>query len=619
MCGIAGYFLDEAPKEPSVLEKMTRTLAHRGPDGEGFFRESGTGLGHRRLSIIDLEGGAQPIFNEDGSVAVIFNGEIYNFKALRARLEEKGHRFKTRSDTEVIVHLYEDEGESFLPKLNGIFAFALYDRKRGTLLLARDPLGVKPLYYAKVSGGIVFGSELKAILAFPGFDNSPDLEALASFLTCEYVPAPLTAYKSASKLLPGHLLLASHGGIQTKSYWQWKLPVALPAGSSARAELLRDTVFEAVKGQLVSDVPLGLFLSGGVDSSVVAACMKRAGGEVRSFSIGFEDPSFDESVYAREAANHLGLTHNEQLFTERELVAEVPHLLASLDEPFADPSVFPTALLSRFTRQQVTVALGGDGGDELFAGYPTYWVHSRYGLYRALWGPARRAALTLADRLLPVSHANLTLPYKLRKFRDGAELEMPGRHLAWLGAWPPGAIARLMPELKPGPATAPVDWMPSAPANDPVTKAQWLDLHTYLLEDILAKVDRATMMASLEARVPLLDPAVVRLAFSLAPEERLKGRRGKHLLKEAFARDFPPGFLDRPKKGFGIPMARWLCGPLKPFAEELLSGDVLGRVPFLDPKEPRRLWHEHLAMKADHRKPLWTILCLLEWWRRHER
>lgn len=616
MCGIAGYFLNEPPKEPTVLEKMTGTLAHRGPDGEGFFRDGGTGFGHRRLSIIDVQGGAQPIFNEDDSVVVILNGEIYNFKELRVNLEEKGHRFKTLSDTEVIVHLYEDEGENFLPKLNGIFAFALYDRKKRMLLLARDPLGVKPLYYARVSSGVVFGSELKAIFAFPGFDKSPDLEALASFLTCEYVPAPLTAYKSASKLLPGHSLLASHSGIQTKSYWRWELPEELPQGPKARAELLRERVYVAVSSQLVSDVPLGLFLSGGVDSSIVAACMKRAGGEVRSFSIGFEDPSFDESVYAREAAKHLCLTHNEQLFTERELISEVPGVMASLDEPFADPSIFPTALLSRFTRRQVTVALGGDGGDELFAGYPTYWVHSRYGLYKALWGPARRAALTLADRLLPVSHANLTLPYKLRKFRDGAELQMPDRHLAWLGAWPPGAIARLMPELKPRPTTAPVAWIPPAPAHDPVTEAQWLDLHTYLLEDILAKVDRASMMASLEARVPLLDPTVVRLAFSLAPDERLKGKRGKHLLKEAFARDFPPGFLDRPKKGFGIPMARWLCGPLKPFAEELLSDDALERVPFLDPAEPRRLWREHLAMKADHRKPLWTILCLLEWWRR---
>ncbi len=616
MCGIAGYFLNSAPEKDAVLERMTGSLSHRGPDGEGFFREEGVGLGHRRLSIIDVEGGAQPIFNEDRSVVVIFNGEIYNFKMLRDSLEEKGHKFRTHTDTEVLVHLYEEEGERFLPKLNGIFAFALYDRRRKKLILARDPLGVKPLYYGKVNGGIIFGSELKALLAFPGFSRQPDLQAISSFLACEYVPAPLTAYESAKKLLPGHLLAVSGGRAETRRYWHWAIPEALPGRAEERAELLRERIFQSVRGQLISDVPLGLFLSGGVDSSVVAACMKRAGGEVRSFSIGFEDPSFDESRFAKEAALHLGLSHNEHLFAEKELLGEVPRVLSLLDEPFADPSVFPTALLSRFTRGQVTVALGGDGGDELFAGYPTYWVHNRYGFFEAVWGPAGRGALALADKMLPVSHANLTLPYKLRKFRDGAGLAMPNRHFAWLGAWTPEAIRRLMPGFDPPDTSAPVGWIPPSPQNDAVTEAQWLDLHTYLLEDILAKVDRASMMASLEARVPLLDPAIVSLAFSLKPGERLKGKRGKHLLKEAFARDFPKGFLDRPKKGFGIPMARWLCGPLKPFADDLLSDDVLGRVPFLDPAEPRRLWREHLAMKADHRKPLWTMLALLDWWQR---
>ncbi len=614
MCGIAGFSLRGAA-DRTALAAMTATLAHRGPDGEGFFVAAGVGLGHRRLSILDIEGGAQPMTNETGSVTVVYNGEIYNYLELRSELQARGHVFKTRSDTEVLVHLYEEEGEAFPARLNGIFAFALYDRERRVLLLARDPVGVKPLYYADVPGGVLFASELKALRAHPAFPGELDLDALKAYLTCEYVPAPLSIYRRARKLLPGHLLTIGPEGAKLKRYWSWDIPESPDFSKEAAAERLRAEVQRSVEGQLISDVPLGVFLSGGVDSSIVAACMTAAGGSVESFSIGFEDPSFDESAYARAAAEHLGCNHHEHAFSERELLDEVPRVLGMLDEPFADPSVFPTALLSRFARERVTVALGGDGGDELFAGYPTYWVHRRYGLYRTMPGFLRRAGLGLADRILPVSHANLTLPFKLRKFRDGAEHAMPLRQHLWLGAWTPERLARLMPGHA-SPADMPGAWIPPAPSSDPVTDAQWLDFHTYLLEDILAKVDRASMMASLEARVPLLDPGVVRMAFSMPWSWKLDGRAGKAVFREAFARDFPTGHFDRPKKGFGIPIARWLTGPLKPFAEELLSDGVLGALSFMDPAEPRRMWREHLAMKADHRKPLWSLLCFLDWWRR---
>lgn len=614
MCGIAGFRL-QTSEDQSLLEAMTATLVHRGPDGEGFDCRGGIGLGHRRLAIVDLATGDQPMANEDGNVLVIFNGEIYNHLELRAELEAKGHRFATRSDTEVLVHLYEEEGEGFPARLNGIFAFALVDRARDRLLLARDPVGVKPLYYATVQGGILFGSELKALTACPFFPRDLDLDALRAYLTCEYVPAPFSIYRAARKLLPGHILVSEPGATRIERYWDWALPGQIPASFEEASERLRETIFRSVRGQLMSDVPLGVFLSGGVDSSVVAACMARAGGRVESFSIGFEDPSFDESAFARQAAGHLGCEHHEHPFSEAELVGEVPRVLAHLDEPFADPSVFPTALLSRFARERVTVALGGDGGDELFAGYPTYWVHRAYRRYALAPGFLRRAALGFADRLLPVSHANLTFPYKLRKFRDGAEEAMPLRHHLWLGAFTPAQLAELMPQVQ-SPFDLGGGWIPAPPSPDPVTSAQWLDFHTYLAEDILAKVDRASMMASLEARVPLLDPEVVRLALSLPLRWKLRGRKGKIIFKAAFEQDLPPGFLDRPKKGFGIPMARWLCGPLKPMAEELLSDDVLGRAPFFAPDLPRRLWREHLERRADHRKPLWTLLCFLEWWRR---
>ncbi len=614
MCGIAGFRL-RTPADPRLLAAMTRVLAHRGPDGDGYFTEGGVGLGHRRLAIVDLVTGAQPMANENGRVVVVFNGEIYNHLELRARLEAKGHRFATRSDTEVLVHLYEEEGPDFPARLNGIFAFALHDREKDLLLLARDPVGVKPLYYADLPQGLLFGSELKALTAHPAFPRDLDMEALRAYFLCEYVPGAYSVYAKARKLLPGHLLLSTPEGTTVRPYWSWQPLPEAPTSFAEAAERLRAELMRSVRGQLMSDVPLGVFLSGGVDSSVVAACMARAGGRVESFTIGFEDPSFDESAHARRVAEHLGCSHHEHRFSERELLQEVPRVLGMLDEPFADPSILPTALLSRFTRERVTVALGGDGGDELFAGYPTYWVHRDFGRYLAVPGPLRRSILALADALLPVSHANLTFSYKLRKFRDGAEEPMPVRHHAWMGAFPPGGLSRLFRDGAPAVDTG-GGWMPPPPRQDPVTAAQWLDAHTYLMEDILAKVDRASMMASLEARVPLLDPEVFRLAFSLPPQWKLRGRSGKAVLKAAFRDLLPPGHLDRPKKGFGIPVARWLCGPLRPFAEELLSDAVLGRVPFLDSGEPRRLWREHLSRKADHRKPLWTILCFLDWYRR---
>lgn len=614
MCGIAGFLLSGRPPE-GALEAMTRALTHRGPDGEGFFLEGGAGLGHRRLSIIDLEGGAQPMGNEDGAVQVVFNGEIYNFRELAAGLAARGHRLATHSDTEVLCHLYEEEGEAFLPRLEGIFAFALYDRRRGRLLLARDPVGVKPLYYAPVPGGLLFGSELKALLAWPGFDRAHDPGALALFLTCEYLPAPLTAFRAARKLPPGHLLLCDGAGTTVQRYWHWCPESAPPGGARGAAERARELVERAVRSQLVSDVPLGVFLSGGVDSTCVAAAMTGAGAQARSFAIGFDDPAFDEAPFAREAAAALGSRHADRGFTEAELLAEVPRLLDHLDEPLADPSIFPTALLARFARGEVTVALGGDGGDELFAGYPTYWVHRDYRRYAAVPGPLRRGALALTDALLPVTQSGLTFAYKLRKFRDGAERPMPWRHLAWMGAWRPEAAGALL-EGAGGALEEALAWVPEPPSDDPVTAAQWLDFHTYLPEDILAKVDRATMLASLEARVPLLDPALVSFAFGLPPGLRLKGRRGKLPLREAFGPRLPQGFFERPKRGFGIPLSRWLCGPLRPFAEELLSPEAARAVPFLDPAPARRLFAEHLAGRADHRKPLWAHLCLAHWARR---
>jgi len=374
MCGFVGYAFEGNPPG-GLLERMNATIRHRGPDGEGFFREGGIGLGHRRLAVIDVEGGRQPLYNEDESVVVVYNGEIYNFQELRGRLEDRGHRFATNTDTEVLVHLYEEEGESFLPRLNGIFAFALYDRKRRLLMLARDPVGVKPLYYGIVDGGVLFGSELKALAACERFSRKIDPEALSAYLTLEYVPNPMSLYRDARKLLPGHALILEGLRERVFRYWDWP-PIEPFAGDYDSAqEALRDAVRTSVREQMISDVPLGVFLSGGVDSSVVADSAVAAGGDVQTYSIGFEEPSFDESGFARRTAEHLETVHGDRLFSERELLEGLPGILASMDEPLADPSLLPSALLSAFARESITVALGGDGGDELFAGYPTYWVH----------------------------------------------------------------------------------------------------------------------------------------------------------------------------------------------------------------------------------------------------
>ena len=610
MCGIAGCYLkDKADRED--LLGMTRRLVHRGPDGEGIFVEDGVGLGHRRLSIIDLKTGDQPMASEDGSVVVVFNGEIYNFRELRKDLEGGGHRFATSSDTEVLVHLYEEHGELFAERLNGIFAFALYDRKRKVVVLGRDPLGVKPLYYASAPDGLLFGSEPKALLKHRGFMPETDLGAAATYLQMEYYPAPLTPFREMKKLLPGHVLIArSPSDIGIRRYHSWKFDDLSGVPEEEIAVMIRRKVTESVSSQLASDVPLGVFLSGGVDSACVAAAMKASGAEVRSFSIGFEDKDFDESGHAKKAALHLGTDHSERTFSEKELLDRFDPVLSDMDEPLADPSVFPTAILSRFARQKVTVALGGDGGDELFCGYPTYAVHKYFRLFELTPRFISSTALKAADAILPVTDGNLTFSYKLRKFMDGADKPMPERHFAWMGAFNREKLSRLMPDA--GPDFSPLSWMPPSPRGDRVTTAEWLDLHTYLMEDVLQKVDRMSMMSSLEVRVPLLDPSVVRLAFSIPPRSKMPGARFKFLLKKAFERDLPEGYFNRPKKGFAIPISRWLRGPLK---ERALDAFSSGIPPFMDRGFAEKLLAEHLSGKRDNRKPIWSLFVFLNWYR----
>lgn len=614
MCGIAGIYTPGRPVERAVLERMNAALIHRGPDAEGFLVEGDLGLAMRRLSIIDLAGGAQPMGNEDGSVQVVFNGEIFNFQELRAELEGAGHTFRTRSDTEVLVHAYELWGDAMAARLSGMYAFALWDRGRRRLVLARDKLGKKPLYLAEIDGGWAFASEARALLAHPGVTRTLDRGALIRYLVSEYVPSPHAIYARMRKLPPAGMLVFE-GGRPGSVRTTWRLPAVPFRGSGAREEF--DALLKrAVRRRLVSDVPVGVFLSGGIDSGCVAAEVRDAAPEVHSFSIGFSDPAFDESEAAAETARHLGLTHHAQRFDPAAMQALIPDLFRRLDEPFADGSILPTYLLSRFTRESVTVALSGDGGDELFAGYPTYvadaWARRLMGMPRALVEAGRWAA----DRL-PVSHGYFSLGFKARQFFRGFTPDAPWRQHRWHCAFTPEELLELLPWPE---EVARVQDEIDDEIRDPepclggsVDETFHYYLRTYLTDDILFKVDRASMAASLEVRSPLLDDELVEFVHSLPPSMKLVGSTGKVLLREAFAGRLPPEVFTRPKQGFAVPMGRWLAGDLLPMARDLLSPARLGPQGILNPGPVERLLNEHAAGRADHRKKLWTLLALQLW------
>ncbi len=623
MCGIAGYMnADPAQRaDAGLLKRMTDTIVHRGPDDEGFFVSGPVALGVRRLAIIDLVTGGQPIGNEDGTVHVVFNGEIYNYRELREELLAKGHRFTTQSDTEVLVHLYEEEGDAFVGRLNAMAALALWDGPRRRLLLARDRMGKKPLHYALGPGGLVFGSELKVLLEHPAVTRSVDFPAMARYLLHEYVPTPHSIFTGVAKLRPGHIGIYEGGRFTERPYWD--LPAVAsdaPKTQDEARERIRATLLDSVRRRLMSDVPLGVFLSGGLDSSSVVACMARAApGKVRTFSIAFEESSFDESSHFRRVASHFGAIHTERTLTAATLLDLLGPLADILDEPFADPSILPTYLLSRFTREHVTVALGGEGGDELLAGYPTYQAHRLAAWYERLPRAVRAGAIEPLVRRLPVSRRNISLDFKARRFIAGAGLPPEIRNQVWLGSrTAEEARALLRRDLRE--MIEPIDLYDecrrhyaAAPASDTLGKLLYVDLKMYLHDGILAKVDRAGMACSLEVRAPLLDYRFVELVASMPSSWKLRGMTTKHIFKQAMEPWLPPGIARRPKKGFGIPVADWLRGALRPLMLDLLSDARLRAQGFLEPAAVQRLVSEHLSGRADHRKPLWTLLMLQLW------
>jgi asparagine synthase (glutamine-hydrolysing) len=638
MCGIAGIVDPTgAPVDREVLRRMTQALAPRGPDGEGFWFAAGVGLGHRRLSIIDLSAaGTQPMGGEDDAIQVTFNGEIYNFAALVDELSALGHRFRSRCDTEVLVHGYEEWGEAVLDRIDGMFAFAIWDGRRRRLFAARDRMGKKPFYWTRISRDqgrpplFAFGSELKALIVVPGIDRSVDPDSLARYLAYEYVPAPRSIIRGAHKLDAGTCLTLDLSGDGTaapivRRYWELPFPdTHAPRREEEAAEELRLLLGRAVKRRLMSDVPLGVFLSGGIDSSTVVALMAAAGGHggIKTFSIGFSDSSFDETSHARVVARHFGTEHREDRLTPQMLLAILPEVMKFLDEPLADASIIPTYLLARFTRQHVTVALGGDGGDELFAGYPTFRAEqlARGSVDRlpSAMGSLAAAIARRAVGLFPAGTDYFSLDFKVNQFLRGVGATGPRRHQRWMSSFLPEEQRRLLAtgtrDQLAGDPLADVDARAAAtPARDSWDLIMDFYCRFYLAGDINVKVDRATSAVGLEARAPFLDTDVVSFACRLPPQLRMQGRTTKRVLKAAMRGQLPDEILDRPKQGFGVPVARWMKEDLLPLLREELHPEKIAREGFFDPREVSRVLDEHVSGRADHRKQLWTLLVFEQW------
>jgi asparagine synthase (glutamine-hydrolysing) len=619
MCGIAGIVRsDGAPAGVELLRAMTTVLAHRGPDGDGFFCEGPVGLGHRRLAIIDLATGDQPMASDDGSSVIIFNGEIYNFRELRRELEGRGATFRTRSDTEVILRAYEAWGVECLSRLRGMFAFAIWDKARRRLFLARDRVGIKPLVYAWDGRRLLFGSEIKALLEDAAVSRELDWEALRDFLTLHYIPSPRTIFRSIRKLPPASYLVLDLDRPEPEVHRYWDLRF-VPDSRPTEADWLdglRWHLTDAVRSHLVSDVPIGAFLSGGVDSSAVVALMAQATeGRVRTFSIGFDEGDFDELAHAREVARRYDTQHFEYVVKANALEM-LPRLAWQFDEPFADSSALPTYYVSRITREHVTVALSGDGGDENFVGYTRYAraqrLHERLDTFPAI---LTRPLLRLAARLLPPGARGqgyldmLGAPPVDRYFKLVAYQRSEGLRKL-LSA---GAREHLEPVVTPALFRK---LAAEGPRADYVSTLQYLDIHSYLPEDILTKVDRTSMAVSLEARVPLLDHVLMEYVATMPAGLKFRDGIGKVILKRAMAADLPSGILGRRKMGFGLPIASWFRREMTDYVRDVLDGRRTRQRGLVDPGAVATLLEEHQTGGRDRSSQIWALLALEEWARR---
>jgi asparagine synthase (glutamine-hydrolysing) len=618
MCGIAGVATRGSTPPRELINAMCDAMRHRGPDGEGVYLEPGVGLGMRRLAVLDLVTGDQPVANEAGTVHAVFNGEIYNYRELRSELAAKGHRFRGTGDSEVIPRLYEEHGLAFLSRLNGMFAIALWDSELKRLLLARDRMGIKPLYYSVNGGSFWFASEVKCILAAGGSARAIDPLGVDQLLTFEYTASPTTLFDDVRKLPPGGWLTLSGGKLHQGRFWS--LPAARPIIATDGAELarqVRQTILTAVQRQLASDVPLGAFLSGGIDSSILVAAMKEVSPTPPlTFSIGFGDPTYSELRHARAVAAYCGTRHHEEILTP-DYLSLLPEVIAQLDQPIADFSVFPTLLVARMARRGVTVVLGGDGGDELFGGYDTYRA-DRLSARVLDWQPAPvRAAAEWLARGLPLGRGKRGLANELRRFLEGARLPSDWQHLRWMVFLREEQRARLYTrEFRTQVAGATeglVRTVLEDGGSDRLTAQMRCDLRLYLPEDILAKVDAMSMATSLEARVPYLDNEVVDLALAIPSRLKVRGGVRKWILKRAFAGSLPEAVLRRGKEGFSMPMKQWLTQEWNGLMHELLSPGSLAAEGLFDARYVERLMREHESGTHNHSHLLWALMVFQLW------
>jgi asparagine synthase (glutamine-hydrolysing) len=621
MCGIAGIAALNGSTPPTLeqLHTVCDTITHRGPDDVGTHIQDGVALGMRRLSIIDVGGGHQPIFNEDKTVLTVFNGEIYNFQELRQKLEACGHTFATNSDTEVIVHAYEEFGLDFPKYLNGMFAIALHDTVNHKLILVRDHIGIKPFYYAFNPHYLVWGSEIKSILASGLVDRSLDLDALGEFFAWEYVPGKATLFKEIRKLEPGEMMVVDLQRPSCDPYPFWDIPSFsedLSLSDAEWADRVDQQLRQAVQMQLVSDVPLGAFLSGGVDSSLMVAHM----GEAKTFSIGFDDPTYNELAWSQQVADHLGVEHTTEVI-QPEVADLFEHLMHFMDDPIGDFSIFPTFLVSKLARQHVTVSLSGDGGDELFGGYETYIADGKARQYQRIPAILRNGVIKNVVNSLRPQPAKKGLVNKAKRFIEGLEHPADLSHARWRMFAGDTVRQELFTgaaqkELVTPAASHVLNLFERAGERQPLNRSLYVDLKSYLSDNILVKVDRMSMAVSLEARVPYLDRNVVELAFQIPERLKIANGQTKVLQKQVAARYIPESCVYRPKEGFSIPIKNWLCTQFRPIMEDYLDPKTIREQGTFQPETIERLKQEHLAGTANHSHLLWSLI-VFQSWRRH--
>jgi asparagine synthase (glutamine-hydrolysing) len=623
MCGIVGIVRNgKQSVDQALVSRMCEAIRHRGPDEDGFYFKDHVGMGMRRLAIIDLAGGQQPIHNQDRSAWIVFNGEIYNYRELREKLEKLGHTFYTNSDTEAIIHAYDQYGSDCPKHLRGMFAFAIWDERTEELFLARDRVGKKPILYAQVNGDFVFGSEFTALLLHPAISREVDTEAIDHYMSFMCVPAPMTAYKAIRKLEPGHSLRLRKGEIKTEQYWQpdftRKVDISEREAGEQAIEILRD----AVKVRLMSEVPLGAFLSGGIDSSAVVALMSEESSEpVKTFSIGFEEQDFSELQHARRIAEHVGADHHE-FIVKPDALEVLPLLVEHYGEPYADSSAIPTYYVARETRKHVTVALNGDGGDESFAGYERYAAMRLAERYHRIPALLREGVVQQAIGLIPSSETKRSRARDVKRFIEAASLPKVERYLRWVSVFNTDAKQNLYSdsfahETESSSVKKLLDpWFVRANGTGIIDATLEADIMTYLPNDLLVKVDIATMAVSLEARSPFLDHHVIEFAASLPENLKLRGLTTKYLLKRVLKKLLPAENLDRRKMGFGVPIGHWFRGRLQPFLRETLLSEKSLKRELFKPEIVRQMVELHTRGERDHSHQLWTLLMLELWFQR---